>query len=153
MSARTRLPGWEDALADAFHAALERPYVLGRHDCALFAARCVKAVSGRDVLAGVTRWRGKKSALAVMRAMAAEGGARVALVNHTQPELLRLAVTAVLAEPVPVRLAMRGDVVLFVDEAAGEGHLGVCDGPQALVLGDTGLRSIPLGACSCAWEV
>lgn len=44
-----RIAGWQDRLA-AVIAASRRAVRYGDNDCAIFAARCVEAVTGRDVL-------------------------------------------------------------------------------------------------------
>lgn len=47
----TRKPGWENRLTEEITAALDRPWSWGDHDCATFAWRCARAVTG-----GPTRW-------------------------------------------------------------------------------------------------
>ncbi len=44
-----RLPGWEGALARVIAQASSRSFVYGEWDCALFVARAVLAVTGRDL--------------------------------------------------------------------------------------------------------
>lgn len=45
-----RVLGWEAKLAAAVNAHTSRPFAWGSSDCATFAADCVQAITGRDVL-------------------------------------------------------------------------------------------------------
>lgn len=42
---------WHQHLAQTLQAAMTRPFSWGEHDCCLFAADCVQAVTGVDVAA------------------------------------------------------------------------------------------------------
>ena len=61
-----RRPDWRDRLVSYLHSARQRPFEFGQHDCSLFAADCVAAMTGNDMAAD---WRGR---YATMR-----GGLRV----------------------------------------------------------------------------
>ncbi|HEY1844473.1 MAG TPA: hypothetical protein VGH05_06385, partial [Buttiauxella sp.] len=43
-----RYPDWQRQLVNTLQAAKQRPFLWGEHDCALFAADCVKAMCGED---------------------------------------------------------------------------------------------------------
>lgn len=51
----TRLPGWQSRLAAWLSSISRTPFEPGRHDCALFAAGAVEALTGVDLAAD---WRG-----------------------------------------------------------------------------------------------
>lgn len=53
-----RLPHWRSALSRCIEEALQRPFEWGRHDCALFAADAVLAMTGVDP---AEVWRGRYS--------------------------------------------------------------------------------------------
>ena len=53
-----RLPHWRSALSSCIEEALQRPFEWGRHDCALFAADAVLAMTRVDLAA---EWRGRYS--------------------------------------------------------------------------------------------
>jgi len=129
-----RVEGWERILAEAVEAARERPFVVGVHDCATWAAEVAGALQGRDL----ADWRGRvKTEKGALREMRRRGFATLAE-----------AVTAVLGLPLPgVLLAQRGDVV-----ACGPA-IGICLGRHAAFVDRDGLGAVPIEACSMAWRV
>lgn len=56
----TRHPDWTNQLLAYLAASARRPFELGQHDCALFAAGAVAAMTGVDFAAD---WRGKYKTL------------------------------------------------------------------------------------------
>jgi hypothetical protein len=113
-------------------AKLERvPFEYGKFDCAVFAGRCVDAITGSAFTEafGVSD---KRSAIAFLRR---EGG-------------LEAAVTRRLGEPVPGYAARRGDVCL-IDKKT----LGICTGPTIAVLGNSGVEYLPLARAQKHWRV
>lgn len=133
-----RLEGWELRLSAVIEAARARPFAWGRHDCALWAAEIVEALTGCQVM---TDWRGRYgNGRGARRYLRALGFADI-----------EAAVSARLGAPLAsVWLAMRGDIVL-----APDGHgLGVCAGREALFLAPSGgLTALPLGLCQMAWSL
>lgn len=128
-----RLPNWP-ALLDAY---IERhrgtPFAYGQHDCALFAAGAVQAITGNRPPMPV--WHNARQA---MRALFAAGS-------------LRDAVDAVLpALPGPAH-AQRGDVML-VPMVHGP-CLAVCAGHLWAAPGASGLAFGPVGDAVAAWGV
>lgn len=96
-----RYPDWQKRLAQVLQAASERPFSWGEHDCCLFVADCVFAVCGIDPLAD---YRGQyNSALSARKALLRGHGSIVGIFDSV-------------FERVPVKLAQRGDVVVFSTE-------------------------------------
>lgn len=144
----TRFESWPRLLAEAIEAARGRPFSWGEHDCCLFAATLVLAMTGTDPAA---RFRGKyktaRGAAGIMKRFAGGGVAAAAE-----------KIAAALGCPeVPPRLAGRGDVVLF--EAPGpDGKpspaLGVCVGATfVFALAAVGVGFMPMGCAIRAWKV
>lgn len=148
----SRHPQWEPRLVDFIAANVARPYKYGQHDCLLFAANAVKAVTGKDHGRG---HRGKyKNAASASRYLRGLG--------FGSPEELLDS----LFDEKPVGFAQRGDLVL-----AGDGIAAVCMGAFALSVGQDpsassgqapstssgqardGLVSIPRSDWVKAWRV
>jgi len=133
-----RREGWEARLAAVLEQARARPYRLGEHDCFRVACAAVEALTGRDLwtpFAGTYRTR--KQAL---RRIAEYGGEFDA------------AASKLFGAPVSrAAFAQRGDIVKYV--AAGEPHLGVCNGAEVALLTDAGLAFLPLSECMCCWRI
>lgn len=66
-----RLPDWRERLYRYVMAVMNDPFRPGRHDCALFAAGAVEAMTGTDLAAD---WRGKYRSMAASRKLLAERG-------------------------------------------------------------------------------
>lgn len=93
-----KYPDWQKRLINELQAAKKRPFLWGEHDCALFAADCVKSMCGEDYAA---LYRGTYNS---------ETGAKKALLkNHGS---LEKALSDYLDE-IPVKLAQRGDVAII----------------------------------------
>jgi hypothetical protein len=132
-----RRPDWPERLSAVFVAARGRAFEYGVHDCGLFAADCVEALTGTDPAAV---WRGRYA---------------------TQAEFLALAGVRSLSgiarrifAPVPVSLAWRGDLALAPLGAPVRGRpaptLMVFDG--ALLRGPCGAIAVA-GQAIRAWRV
>lgn len=115
-----RLPDWEQRLAAWLEDVRDRPFQWGRHDCALFMAGAVLAMTGQDF---GEPFRGRyRSAAGAARALRRWGSGDL-------PSTL----SAALGPAVPLALAQRGDVVMV------EGACGLLMGRRALFAGDAGL--------------
>lgn len=134
-----RLEGWEDRLASIIDERRSRPFVWGEHDCTLFAANVALALTGVDYAAA---YRGKYNC--------AFGSARV--LQELGDGTLRGSVGLALGPEIPIRLAGRGDVVLWTQEELGD-TLGVCIGAQSVFVGQDGLTDVPTLVCQCAWRI
>lgn len=132
-----RHPDWRGRLIAYVAAAAATPFRPGRHDCALFAAGAVAAMTGFDA---AEPWRGRYTTL--------RGGLRV-LRREGYADHLAL-VTAHLA-PVHPAFARVGDL------AAVEGMqgmaLGVVQGARIYVLRPEGLATVDLLTATHAWRV
>jgi len=112
------------------------PFSWGGHDCTLFAADCVLALTGTDPAAA---YRDNYSSEAGAVAIIAAAGS------------LRALVTAAMGMEINPKLAQRGDVVLI--EAAGKEALGICVGVNLVAATTVGYRSLPMKRAVAAWRV
>jgi hypothetical protein len=107
------------------------PFAFGRFDCAIFAGRCVDAITG-SALTEAFGYANKREAIRVLRR---ESG-------------LESAVSHRLGEPITGHCARRGDVCL-IDKKT----LGVCIGPTIAVLANQGFEFYPLSRAQKHWRV
>jgi hypothetical protein len=132
-----RFERWPEALVEVIEAARAAPFVWGVHDCSLFSADCVKAMTGEDR----AEWRGKyKTARGAEKHIKRYGGMD--------------AVAAIVfgGEAIPPLMAQRGDGVLLETEHGP--CLGICLGADAVfVTLQDGLQFYPTARCSKAWRV
>jgi hypothetical protein len=133
-----RVPDWENALSRYLLRVRDRPHKYGEHDCMLFVAGAVKALTGRDPAKGHRRkYRSEKTAASYLLKLGFKTPA--AMVNaHLKPKSLAF--------------AQRGDVV-----ADREGTPGICMGDFAFFVGrageQEGLVRKPLSDLKKAWAV
>jgi hypothetical protein len=121
------------ALLEARHA---RPFGWPRGgDCVSFAAACIKAQTGVDLLAGIPRWANRAEALAIARE---RGG-------------LRKAINARLRQIAPA-MARRGDIAGLPDRLLGV-RLMVIEGATLVAPGKRGLERLPREAMTLAWSI
>jgi hypothetical protein len=104
-------------------------------DCVSFAAACVKAQTGEDLLAHVPTWTTRAEAL---RMAQARGGLKLAL----DKRLSRI-------EPA---LAKRGDIAGLPDRLFGV-RLMVVEGETLVGPGTRGLERLPRRAMTLAWSI
>lgn len=134
-----RSPDWEERLSTYLDRVVDEPFTWGSHDCALFAASAIKAMSGIDP---AEAFRGQYDTR--------EGSAR-ALRELGAGTLLKT-VTAWLGASKHVSQAKRGDVVM-----RDRTTLGICVGLYSYFVGEEhgehGLVSIPTADCSRAFTV
>ena len=110
----TRLPDWPERLALTIERARGVHFAWGSADCVSFAAACVHAVTGADVLGpGRGGW---STATTAARQLARRGGLAQAVRTVLGPECHS-----------PLQ-AQRGDILLVQGQRAS--FLGVCDGPR-----------------------
>lgn len=133
-----RLPDWRPRLTAYLRAAAGRSFEPGRHDCALFAAGAVQAMTGVDPAAA---WRGRYTTL--------RGGLRVLRRDGIDGHVA--AVSATLTEIHPSR-AQLGDI-MGVPADDGEIALGVLQGEAVYVLAPTGMALVPRMTAVKAWSV
>lgn len=130
----TRFENWPEILADKIEQARDTPFSWGTHDCALFCADIILAMSGSD-LAHDLRGRYKTESGALKRIRKLGFKNLEELVNE------RL-------EPVPITCAQRGDLVLHHN-----GALGICDGFVSWFVTPEGLTRVKTLTFEKAWKV
>ena len=129
----TRLPDWEQRLADYLAGVLNTPHRFGSHDCALHGANAVLAQTGHDYAAA---YRGRYTTeLGAARALRKHGAGSLQATFDVQLPVINPA------------LAQRGDLVM-AQEA-----IGVCVGGHAMFAGAQGLERIARTEWSRAWKV
>lgn len=132
-----RKKGWEQALHRTCVKAMRKAYRWGEQDCALFAADCVLAMTGKDF---AKDYRGKydseESANEMLASLKCESIGDLPGIH--------------LIEITP-SLAQRGDIVLMPGEL-GE-FLAVCDGRTAVGPVPRGLQHNPMSIATRAWRV
>jgi hypothetical protein len=115
-----RLPSWRSALHAYLHDVWRKPLVWGEHDCALFSAGGVQAMTGEDFGAP---YRGRYKTLA--------GGLRL-LKKRGFDSHADLA--ASLLEEIHPSMAQVGDLVAVKVDDAGLYALGIVQGSRIYVL-------------------
>lgn len=119
-----RVQDWPQRLSAECQAARNTPHSWGEHDCATFAADCVFAMTGENLLDG---YRGRYTT--------AIGAARI-IKNEGFDSLADMVASK--TEPCAPVMCGRGDIVL-VDGEHGEflavvmGHYAVAPGPSGIV--------------------
>lgn len=132
----TRLADWPLHLEHFIACRADQPFVWGKNDCAIFAADCVRALTGKDPApAGLRQHTTAKQAY---RAIARHGG-------------LEGIATAALGDSMTVQQATVGDVLLV--KAGKRDALAICNGTSALMPSATGLVSVGLKSARLAWMV
>jgi len=127
-----RLPDWEARLAAYLEPLRLRPFAWGSHDCCLFTAGAVLAMTGVDPM---PEFRGRYStAIGAERALRRYGAGSLDATLDTK-----------FAGVAPA-LAHRGDIVM-----AG-GLLGICGGPFLYAVGSEGDREGLIALQRSGWE-
>ncbi len=131
-----KVPDWEAQLTAVLSNAEKMPFSYGLHDCGLFAADCVLAITGKDPAAEM---RGTYGTEEEADALVARYGSLLALLTEK------------LGEPKKGRGMEKGDIILFV--LFGIEHVGVCLGEKVALVGDTGLRRVSKSFCTHYWKL
>jgi hypothetical protein len=137
-----RINNWPSALVDHIDANRKTPFAWGSHDCMLWGASCVEAITGIDPAAEI---RGTySSALAAYRIIESNGGF---------DETVGAFIPSGAETQTHRNLAMRGDLVTTTDDR-GRKALGVCDGLWGVFPGPSGLTFIKRADLDLlAWKV
>lgn len=131
-----RLPDWECRLSELVTQRLYEPFVWGVNDCALFAADCIEAMTGRDPAQSVRGlWGSQGEAVRVIARQGGLGGF-VSLLGFAE---------------IPPLFAQRGDLVLHRRD--GTDALAICLGPHLAGPSDSGLLFFGLDIGVRAWRV
>lgn len=133
----TRLSDWETALGRYLGSVEREPFAFGTHDCALFSANAVLAMTGEDP---ASEFRGKyRSQAGAVRAVRQAGYDDLAAVMDTK------------FPTVEIGYAKRGDVVMH------DGSLGIVMGGFAVFVGGEegadGLVRVSRAEWERAWSV
>lgn len=124
----TRLPDWRPRLAAYVQDAWRKPFRYGEHDCSLFAAGAVEAMTGVNPAAPLPcRYDTLQGGLEALEAFGFKGPADVAMS---------------LFQRVPKAQAQVGDLVV-ADMPDGPA-VGVVQGPRVYFVGEAGLMTIDL---------
>jgi len=130
---------WRPALLAYMQATAPKPFIWGEHDCALFAAGAVEAMTGEDFAAP---YRGRYTTLL--------GGLRVLRRDGFTDQA---ALAASLFEEIPPAMAGVGDIAVVPEGEANA--LGVVQGPRIYVVGPdvTGIGTVDLLRASRAFRI
>ncbi len=145
-----RTAGWEHRLNELFVAARKRAFVWGEHDCFLWAADAVLALTGHDPVAD---WRGRYTdELTALRTLRDYLGRPESL--RDAADLLAERIAAEIgANEASLAFARRGDVAL-VDGAAHRTFAVVAPNGRTLAaVTPEGLARLPLDAGLRFWAV
>jgi len=131
-----RLRDWPERLAALFAARADQPFAWGLHDCCMFAADAVLAVTGHDPAADL---RGSYTTEAgAARKLARYGGVAGVAIAHG-------------GRVVPVALAQPGDVGLSYQDPARPA-LAVWGGGAWHAAGALGVVVVPTDTVVRAWR-
>ncbi|MFU8883097.1 MAG: DUF6950 family protein [Rhodobacterales bacterium] len=138
MMTQKRLSNWPLLLATEIEAARTTPFAWGQHDCALFAADVVLAITGSDPAAAVRgSYRSQRGSARVLKRLGCD--------------TLEEAATKALGQAVSCALLQRGDVALL-DLPTGP-TLGICVGATVAAPAETGLAFLPLDNAIKGWHL
>lgn len=116
-----RLDDWQLRLNDTVEAARERPFVWGKHDCCMFAASCVEAMTGENHMAHFIGTYND------------EQTAKTALKNLGAGTLFR-SLQKIFGKAYPPAMAQRGDIVYRrVNKMPS---VGICMGLYSVFVGE-----------------
>lgn len=130
-----RLPDWEQRLHEAVTANLTRPHVYGEHDCLLWPAAVIEALTGEDL---GKKHRGKYDSHA-------KAYRHLGKMGFDSPTALLDS----LFDEKPIGFAGRGDVVLVHTESGD--NPGIVMGGFALVVGEQGTQEGLIRAPRALW--
>ncbi len=131
-----RLDDWRHRLTAYMAASARRPFRMGRHDCSLFAAGAVKAMTGKDIARGFRGYRTYKGGLKKAR--------QKGFKDH-------VAIFASHFEEVPIALARLGDVAVIETEEGPA--VGIVQGEHIYTAAQEGLALMPLLSAARAFRV
>jgi hypothetical protein len=132
----TRHADWRLCLDVLVRERTHQPFAWGSNDCALFAADCVRAITGVDVAAHLRVYKDARGATVMLQAY---GG------------LMALA-TQLLGAPAGIRNATAGDVVLV--RMSKREALGILFDHDTLIgPGAQGITVASMSDALCAWRV
>jgi hypothetical protein len=130
----SRKENWPSFLFEEIEKARKAPFSWAEHNCALWSADVVLAMTGVDYAAEFrAKVKTEKSALRFLKKKSLK-----AIVSDRLQEI-------------PLKMAQRGDVVLMTSN--GLEALGICLGELAAFITKDGLTFYPIDRAVCAWRV
>jgi hypothetical protein len=127
---------WQSRLQACIKERYRKPFEWGVHDCALFPADCVRAVTGVDP---AELFRGQySSAAGAVRFLQEHGGLAGLAARH-------------LGEEIAPALARLGDIGLAANQ--GQACLAVCGGTVWYGPAKVGLERLPMNTITRAWRL
>lgn len=136
-----RLNDWQEKLAAEIKAARKKSFAYGAFDCALFAADCVRSITGVDYAAELRGYTSKTAAYRIV----SQFGSMESMVSS----LLG-------SDPIHPSFASTGDVVLATAPLAPDEQgecIGVCFGVRFYAPQGIGLCSLPMTHARLAWRI
>lgn len=130
-----RLPDWQHRFGDLVHARAQTPFAWGSHDCCLWAADAVHAITGVDLAADL---RGAYASEPDAAALLNAAGGLYQLAKHR------------LGRSVRVKMAQIGDIGMAAVDAVPS--LVVCAGAHFLAPGRDGLTAILPASVLRVWR-
>ncbi len=131
-----KTPGWELRLHELFAARRRTQFAWGSFDCCMFALDAYEACTGQRPTFEVY-----DSAQSAGRVLESVGG------------MVTLATSTIGSEPIPVKFAQRGDIVIATNAAVWGTALAVCAGHVIYAPNTKGLAIVPKSNCTMAWRV
>jgi hypothetical protein len=124
---------WPSILFEEIEKARTAPFSWSQHNCAIWCADVVLAMTGTDYAAPFrARVKTEKSARRFLKTKSLK-----ALVSEQLQEI-------------PVKMAQRGDVVLMIQNEIE--ILGICLGEHAAFINKQGLAFFPIDSMTNAWR-
>lgn len=126
-----RFSYWRSALADYLHTVAHAPFEPGKHDCALFVAGAVHAMTGKDLSKG---YRGKYNTLAKGLVKLKKKGFEdhidlvASLLEEVPVAMLAVGdVASIETEDGPALGVVQGERIYFIRTAGGIGTVSLTD--------------------------
>lgn len=140
-----RKENWPELLDEFLRERLDSPFEWGVNDCGLFAADCIRHLTGLDLAAPLRdAYHDEESARDALN-RACGGGDLTAYVEMTCRQHR--------FQEVPLLTAQRGDLLLHISELGPTLLILSLDGWQAVGPSPQGLQQVPLDRCSRAWRI
>lgn len=127
---------WSTDLFALINSRRHTPFERGKHDCTLFAADCVQAMTGVDPAAGYRGYSTEQGAMLIV----GKFGSLEKLVDSMFPR-------------VDLRFAGRGDIVMFNSTLDDKPGLGICVGMDIVAATGSGVGNHSMLKAIYAWSV
>jgi hypothetical protein len=132
-----RIVGWAEAMYAAIDAASQKDFAWGSHDCCMFAADILLAMTGVDYAGPVRGYTTQEEAQAIIDGYGGMEAMVTALIG----------VDSMDAKGKNVR---RGDLVLMTKELGDT--LGVCIGVNSVFVDQRGIAMCRTSSCRLSWR-